>query len=911
MIDDVEEVLLRAYGMLKIYMEGTTKTHQEVVTKATELLGLFNMSNQECIDYVVDKYEENHNIKAYEPDVLVDSNNLPETWLYNRKENTPLDHFNRYKEYLRNDDFPEDAIEKMEKSTEKVLSYCADPENRSRSLNTKKKGLVIGDVQSGKTANYLALINMAADYGYKLIILLSGLTDSLRIQTQKRIDSGFVGANSDSIGSEFEIYMGVGTSEEKHFAIPMTNQQLDFVKFKRANSNFSRSDFAKPVIMVVKKNKGILTQMKEWVKPDNDDIKCNNILIIDDESDNASVNTKNKDEDPSVINKLIRDIFNNFPIATYVGYTATPFANIFIDPYDDESCKDLFPSDFIVQLKEPDNYFGLHKALMSGNHVRILDEQEENFLPVKHNKDVEVYPELPESLIEAINDFIIVNVIRTLRGQKNKHRTLMINVSRLNNIQDKIKYKVEDYIKKIKSCIEQSYKLSIDDFKKDPKLNKIYNQYLHDDFYKEIRENLSWDQIQAGLNSEIQQFELTIMNNRNSKNRFNYDDYKEKGARLIAIGGFVLSRGLTLEGLTISYFSRNANAYDTMLQMCRWFGYRNGYEDLCRIYISQINIDNYGAIEDAVNDLKDQISIMSSRGKTPKEFGLMVKESPETLETSMLITSRNKMRATEEIYRSFNFSGADVDTSKIYRDLETNIKNRLIINELVTNLKQDGILLENYNNSGRYMFRNVNKKHISDFVSKIIIPIENRKFDQDSLSDFIENSEEFINWDVVVATGTHSGSTWNFCSTNLYLPVRSFEVREEENIVRISGGNNKLVDPGLYNSGLSKKEKEEAKQNALNDKNPHLEPIAKDYLQVRKTPLLIIYPVKLKPKPGNELQQQVASEFGEDKIMFGFAIGFPGIDNRVMVKYRANERKLKELAGQVEEEEEEEVYGEE
>lgn len=909
MIEDVEEVLLRAYGMLKIYMEGVTKTHQEVVTKAAELLSLFNMSNQEYIDYVVDKYEENYNIKAYEPDVLLDSNNLLETWLYNRKENVPLNHFNRYKEYLRNDDFPENVIEKIEKSTEKILSYCADPENRSKSLNTKKKGLVIGDVQSGKTANYLALINMAADYGYKLIILLSGLTDSLRIQTQKRIDSGFVGANSDSIGSEFELYIGVGALEEKHYAIPMTNQQLDFIKFKRANSNFSRSDFAKPVIMVVKKNKGILTQMKEWVKPDNDDIRCNNILIIDDESDNASVNTKNKDEDPSVINKLIRDIFNNFPIATYVGYTATPFANIFIDPYDDESCKDLFPSDFIVQLKEPDNYFGLHKALMSESHVRILNEQEKYFLPVKHNKDVEVYPELPESLIEAINDFIIVNAIRTLIGQKNKHRTMMINVSRFNNIQDKIKYKVADYINRIKSCIEQSYKLSIEEFKKEPKLNKMYNQYLYDDFYKEIRENYSWDQIQAGLNSEIQQFELTIMNNRNSNNRFNYDDYKDKGARLIVIGGFVLSRGLTLEGLTISYFSRNANAYDTMLQMCRWFGYRNGYEDLCRIYISKINIDNYGAIEDAINDLKHQIAIMSSIGKTPKDFGLMVKESPETLETSMLITSRNKMRATEEVYRSFNFSGADVDTSKIYRNVESNIKNRLVINELVTNLKQDGILLENYNN--RFMFRNVDKRHISDFISKLLIPIENRKFNQESLADFIENSEEFKKWDIVVATGTHSGSKWNFCSTDLYLPVRSFEVREEENIVRISGGNNRLVDPGLYNSGLSEKEKEEAKKVALSGKSPHLEPVAKDYLKVRKTPLLIIYPVKLNPKSNNKLQEKIAAEFTEDKIMFGFAIGFPGIDNRVMVKYRANERKRRELAGLVEEEEEEEVYGEE
>lgn len=902
-----ETQLEKAYGMLKLFMEGQTKTHQEIIDSSIKILELLSINESDNLNYLVDKYEENNNIKAYDPDVLVDIDSASDSWLYERKSTKNLDYFNRYKSYLRKDDFPEDALDKMEKSTEKILSYCADPLNVAKSLNTKKRGLVIGDVQSGKTANYLSLINMAADYGYQLIILLAGLTDSLRIQTQKRIDSGFVGAQSDTIGA-VEIFVGVGTSEERHYAIPMTNQKFDFVKFKKENANFKRSDLSKPVIMVVKKNKGILSQMAEWVKPDMDDIKSNNILIIDDEADNASVNTKNQDEDPSVINKLIRDIFNNFPIASYVGYTATPFANIFINPYDDEASKDLFPSDFIVQLKEPDNYFGIKKALFDEHHVRYLDEQEENFLPVKHNKDIEVYNELPESLIEALNDFVITNVIRTLRGQGKKHRTFMINVSRFNNIQDKIKYKVEEYLKKLSNSIEQCYKLPVDDFCKEPKLKKIYDQYNNDDFYVDIRESFSWDQIQELLNDEIEKFEIAIMNNRNSKNRFNYDDYKDVGARLIAIGGFVLSRGLTLEGLTISYFSRNANAYDTMLQMCRWFGYRNGYEDLCRIYISEINVENYRAIDDAVDDLKAQIAIMSSRGKTPMEFGLMVKESPDTLETSMLITSRNKMRASQEVVRSLNYSGASVDTSKIYMDVDSNIKNKNLLDELVSKIKREGIILEDVD--GRFMFRDVPKAYVSEFIEKILIPLENRKFDKDGLSECILNSEEFNKWDIAIATGSKTSSNkWTFCSRELPLPLRSFKYRDNENFIRISGGNNRLAEPGIYNCGLTPDEKEKAKKIAINSPKPHKEPIAADYLKVRKKPILIIYPLAL--NPSNDQEKKIADKFNNEKVVIGFAIGFPGSDNKLMVKYRANARKLKELSGDIEEEEEEEVYGEE
>lgn len=908
------QIIDKAYGMLKVFMDGMPKTHNEIILATQNLLNILKCetsNNNDVLLRIVDMYEENIGTKSYEPDVLTDINNNT-SWMYDKKEKIEHRYFGRYKDYLRNEDFSEDSIVKMEKSTEKILSYCANPENDFAIKGRKKKGLIIGDVQSGKTANYLALINMAADYGYKLIVLLAGLTDSLRIQTQKRVDSGFVGANSSTISGNID-FIGVGEVEQKYYAIPMTDQDQDFGKFVKTSVHSTIGDYNKPIIMVVKKNKSILSQMKDWVKPDLNGIKCHNILIIDDEADNASVNTKKPEEDPSIINKLIRDLFNNFPIATYIGYTATPFANIFIDPCDDESNKDLFPSDFIIQLKEPDNYFGSKKSLLGLNrnrHIRILDEDEPNFLLVNHKKDADVYPEMPDSLMKAINDFLITNVIRTLEGQKKKHRTMMINVSRFNSIQDTIHYKVSCYIERLKNSVEQSFKLGLSDFIKDKRLKDLYNQYINDKFYEMYQNKYSWEQIQNNLYDEIKMFDITIINNKNSKkNRYNYDDYKDIGARVIVIGGFVLSRGLTLEGLTTSYFSRNASAYDTMLQMCRWFGYRRGYESLCRIYISEINLDNFGAIIDAVDDLKEQFSVMAACGKTPQEFGLMVKESPDTLETSMLITSHNKSRNSKELYRSLNYSGVAVDTPKLYKDPDKNNKNLETLDEFVNELKKEGKILETFNN--RNMFINVDKNIIAKFLDKLLIPLENKKFDKDSISEYIKKTDKFIKWDIAIATGSSSNNNWYFCHRNLPVALRSFNVREEENYIRISGNNNRLAEPGIYNAGLTDKEIKNAKELAKKRKTGKGEAIAKDYLSVsNRKPLLIIYPIQLNNFENDELKQKIVNNYINENVLLGFAIGFPGIESKVIVKYRANEIKIKELSKSIEVEEVEEVYDE-
>lgn len=910
--DDVD----RMYDMLKTWAHGKSFTHTQLIEFSTNLFNMLypntNISKN-LIDNIVEKYESNMSIQAFTPDVLIDFDNDPE-WFHKMKadENTKHDYFKRYKAYLRHNDFAEQSIDNIEHNSETILSYCANPFNPKDIKARKKKGLVVGDVQSGKTANYLGLINMASDYGYSVILVLAGMTESLRKQTQDRIDEGYIGAISSTIGKENIHYIGVSELDTRkdHYAIPLTNNTNDFSTKVKDSINAIRGDYKKPQILVVKKNKRTLENVKEWIKPDQSIVDGDSILIIDDEADNASINTSKSNENPSVINKLIREIFNNFKIASYVGYTATPYANIFIDPNDENNNYDLFPSDFIVQLNPPENYFGGYKVFErlpndKFRHIRVIEENEQYFLPVHHKRE-DPYFGLSDSLKEAIQSFVLNNVLRTLKGGNHykKHRTMMINISRFNDKQADIQYYVEQYITKLKNIINQTAYMSTDNFIRNEEMNNLYKLYHTDDFYLNMKVRYDWSKIQELLCDEVNKIVVVTINNKN-KNRFSYADY-ENGARLIAIGGFVLSRGLTLEGLMISYFSRSGSAYDTLLQMCRWFGYRPGYEHLCRIYMSRISIMNFLTVLEATEDLKGQFREMRAIGKTPKNFGLMVKESPDVLETSLLVTSRNKTGRSEEIIRTLNYSAKPVDTSKLYKDKDLNDKNKNAVKTFIEDLKSlYGITLVQEN--GRYVFKRVHKSSIAKLLRTLCIPLENRKFDTESLVDFIQNTEEFQEWDVAIATGNKTNLNFNIANYSIPATKRSFDVRSEENYIRISGSNNRLVEPGIFNTGLTDDQIKELKKR-------NKTPTAKDYLGVEgRRPLFVIYPVQLyqneKDKTGvkDEEKERLLTIYSNE-IIFGFGIGFPSHGDDVKIKFRANQIKIRELLKAYEEDEDDDDF---
>ncbi len=886
-----------------LLVDNRTFTHSELLQNIKELAGYLRYEVEDLdVDYIVREFERQKGIKTFSPDILFLEEGhtrwFEEATKEFEKNHVKPEYFERYRNFLQKQKFSPQTIEQIERNTRDILSMCANPNASLNAIDSKKKGLVIGDVQSGKTANFLALINLAIDYGYKMIIVLSGITEYLRRQTQKRVDSGVIGAISGTINSYDIKYIGVGERDDypNYYAIPLTTDNVDFIKFVKSHSNFAPADTTKPIIIVGKKNSSVLTQIGDWVGRQDINAKTKNILIIDDEADNASVNTKKTTEDPSRINGLIRNIISKVNIASYVGFTATPFANIFINPFDvsDEST-DLFPSDFIVQLHSDSNYFG-HKKVFKENRIIKIEESERDFmLPVSHKRDASF--SINPSLKEAIKLFLITNVIRTLRGDGTAHRTMMINISVFNDVQDKILYKVKSYVENLRRIISQTSHYEDDKFFRSDEMKELFRIYSSN---SKLSAEYDWEKIKHGFYDEITKFEVRVFNNKHEK--FIYEDYDDVGARLIAIGGYVLSRGLTLNGLNISYFNRRTAAYDTMLQMSRWFGYRPNYEDLCFVYMTQLNIDNFGAVAEAVEDLKVQFKEMKLKKKKPRDFGLMVKESPETLETDLIITARNKMRQSRDIEIGLNYGGVVADTSKIFKNKKYNNNNLANIQRFVEEIKRDVVLLEGVriaterSRTTRQMYRNVNKKHIAKLVRGLSIPLENRKFDIDNISEYIENSDVFDFWDVVIAEGNERKDSLKFTLSGRELTTveRKTNVISEpdEDFFRMGGSNNRVVDPGIFNSGLTAEQIEEAKaiaieESKITDRSTEL--IAKDYLRVRnRKPLLIILPIELSD------DEQFADYKSEP--LLGFGIGFPAKEDPIIVRYKANPIKIKELA---------------
>ncbi len=920
MMFDFEKMVNKAYDLLYMDLDGIKQKHADMVVAAERVLDFMRLSKQDpyydtILKRIVDKYEIEVGIKFYDPMVIVDPNTIS-SWLYEAKSKGTTRHafFDRYKQYLRREGFSPKAIENIERSCEKTLSLCANP--RIKNATERKRGLVVGDVQSGKTANYLGLINMAYDYGYRIVVLLAGMTDSLRLQTQKRTDEGVVGAISDSIGNEI-VYCGVGEPNGEHYVIPFTNRENDFGDFINKNLNATINDFKKPVALVVKKNSKILDSVLNKLQSAVTGYDSNSILIIDDEADNASISTAKDEDKPTAINKRIRGIFNKFPVASYVGFTATPFANIFINPEDkDPDNLDLFPSDFIVQLVSPDSYFGGGKIFLqeggTSRFIRILEVNEPYFLPVKHKKEDSFYT-MPESMKEAIHVFIIGNVIRTLRGQGTKHRSMMINISRFNGLQWEIKDVVVAYVTKLKNVLEQDSYKSTEKFIENVDMAKLFAAW-NNKFFDEIRNGneelglkpIDWEQIKNGLYDEVKQIQTIVINSKiSASDKFNYDDYEEVGARVITIGGFVLSRGLTLEGLMVSYYSRNAGAYDVLLQMGRWFGYRPKYEDLCRIYMSQDNVDRFTAVFEAVSDLKEQFAELERHPeKSPRDFGLMVQESPDTLETSLLVTSRNKMRNSDEIVYHLNYGGVYADTSKIIPDASINTHNADVTLQFFNKIK---VLPNTFqSDKGRRMVRQVSKYDVADFIRELKISYFNKKFETQSLAEYIEDSDVFPYWDVVVATGSrevkNSVTMAKFDLQNGYkAPVRSFRYSDDDEgkLIRVGGANNRILDPGIFDAGLSIDEEQKKQILEQKDKDDpgrtHTNLTAKDYLKLREYPILVLYPFFLETE-GGKLISDVIDGFSDSEPVWGYAIGFPKKESTKRVKYRINKVKIDELS---------------
>ena len=692
------------------------------------------------------------------------------------KKNATLNYSEDYEDYLAEiEKFPSEVISKIDDATKRILEKCGDPQNKSI---WERRGMVVGSVQSGKTANYVSLINKAADFGYKIIIVITGIHENLRRQTQTRINKGFIGFEIDTKSWKGE-KIGVGEDDRTTFPHAFTSKFDDFaIKTARTSPYKIDSQCERPLIFTIKKNPNVLENLIKYFESSPAKDLANKInhpmLLIDDEADNASINTAYKRGAITKINSQIRKILNLFSQASYVGYTATPFANIFIDPdsqkliysykqkkenkeyeikTEELNSRDLFPRDFIVGLEPPENYFG-PKALFGDEGkfedavIEIFDNEDYITLDPKiHNKYFE--PDVPPSLKEAIICFFISDAIKNIRGLfKKKDSSMMINVSRFTDVQNKLKHKVKDIVKSIKEKIVTYSGL-------DSSLRKEGLKEIEEIFKNNYGElNLDWEEVNSSLLETYSRIELMEINQRSTDVlKYNDDDNEQDPVSYIVIGGFSLSRGITLKGLTISYILRNSLMYDTLLQMGRWFGYRPGYEDICRIWMTQNMKDDFEHITDSVLELMKDLKSLEKSKSTPFDFGLRVLSHPD----SLMITARNKEGKSKIIKTTFDFSGRLIETFSVPKNQKILLSNYKLSEKLIEKcftLKSNEDLDVIKNSYNGYFFENINSDNITNFLTNFVAAsYSNQLKIIDPIIKYIlrrQDNNELSNWDIYI-----------------------------------------------------------------------------------------------------------------------------------------------------------------
>jgi hypothetical protein len=643
----------------------------------------------------------------------------------NWTDGTQWTNWDRHEKFLR--DQPKWGAQQVDSVADESLRIIGKTTPISR-LEYQCRGLVVGYVQSGKTANFTAVAARAADVGYRLIIVLSGIHDSLRNQTQRRLNRELINTGND---------WTTLTSETEDFQVPMVANGF--------------SD-AGTVLVVAKKIPPVLRRLNQWIKDLNGQLDSIPVLIIDDEADQASINTKGnrKDpsvdddakveiSDPSVTNSLIREILQQIPRAAYIAYTATPFANILISPdaIDSEVGLDLFPKDFVVQLPRPEGYTGteeLFGASSVGRDVmRSVTENDVRALKPKRRKKlaplvIEHEQSLPQSLCDALLVFVVAGAIRLLRKQTDRPHTMLIHISQMQADQIRIGAAIEQQIKGwrdheriVPGSLRAMLKSALID------LGEIAMPADRETVLDEAVINLSRIQV--------------VVLNSTTGEELEYDAKPDR--QLIAVGGNRLSRGLTLEGLTVAYFLRTTSMADSLLQMARWYGFRTGYEDLIRIWTTDGIAQWFIELALVEESLRDSITAMNKAGRRPDEMQIRMRSHSD-----LMLTSKRKSKMLEESNRSWSCENPQT--------ILFPLRNAAILDK---NADLTASLLMAYPPSqtayGGLLAYDIPASAVSDFVRAFIVHEDTLAFRGNLIADWImERSTvgELTTWTIFVAS---------------------------------------------------------------------------------------------------------------------------------------------------------------
>lgn len=567
-------------------------------------------------------------------------------------------------------------IDSLDKSSDAVLRHLEDP-RPSGPREFRVQGLVLGYVQSGKTANFSALIAKAADLGYKLVVVLSGIHNSLRAQTQARLNRE-LGVTAQGVG------------------LPRVGEQWVAVSTADYNGDFHPGTFDaavlqgnERVVMVVKKNASVLNRLVNWM---DERVPADlPVLVIDDEADQASINTggnrpsledfdlserdrgavpEEEELDPSRINALIRGLLNTFRRVSYVGYTATPFANVLIDPaaIDRVHAHDLYPRDFILSLPRPAGYVGAQELFgreaLAGeddsidglNVVCTVPDWEVGSLVPADKKARETWePAITDSLRKALLDFLLASAGKVHRLGDGISSMLIHTTQRIAQ-QNALGHAVGEHL----ATIRQGWRYDRPSIREELR-HRWDNEFRPVTVEMNAANDAAFESIEDELSSVIQDVRVLVLNS-SSTDLLDYDT--DPTMKVVLIGGNRLSRGLTLEQLVVSFYVREASNYDTLLQMGRWFGYRVAYADLTRLWTTQELYMRFRHLALVEEELRRQIAVYETHRITPLRFGPRIRTHP-----GMKVTALNKQAAGQHVADSY--SNQRIQTTRFRLDDQT------------------------------------------------------------------------------------------------------------------------------------------------------------------------------------------------------------------------------------------------
>lgn len=744
---------------------------------------------------------------------------------------------------LRELDRSREEIDSVDEESTTIVSLLDSPGQEQFST----RGLVIGHVQSGKTGNMAAVIAKAADTPFKFFIVLSGMTDSLRNQTQGRLDADIVATGG----------------RDRWFSWTKADQIENGVVVEKGDFNHPAVggfplDGPKNHLAVIKKNAGVLRRLLAKLRSTPVAVlRQTPFLIIDDECDQASVNSAALDRAISTINRLIREIIETLPRVSYVGYTATPFANVLISP---ANIDDLYPRHFIHPMRRPKAYFGavelFGREALEGDRVdvetgfnmirEVPDDQTPRLRPTSRANgsfNFEVTP----ALDKAIRYFVLTVAARECRGQESEHSSMLLHTSVLNSVHKSTERAVRPHLEALSARLangdsallgelqvlweEECSKVSAEDFGRTP---------------------LSFDQLRARLSEAARSIEVKV-ENWSSDDRI---DYSIPARRYLVIGGNVLARGLTLHGLIVSFFMRSSSQYDTLMQMGRWFGYRKGFEDLPRVWMEGSVRDAFFDLATVEEEIRRDAHRYAEENFSPEEFAVRIRKIP-----GLAITARSKMR--NAVTARIGYEGEHLQTIRFPRYEEAWLRdNWNASSELVD--KGDLKLVR-----GNQIVSGVDVADVRRFLSQYQVYETHRTMERSLLLDYIARVEQddssLSNWNVAVISGdSRNVSELPIGQIGVVRCVTRSPLQDSKDIASIKALMSKqdlLADMDQLPSAISGMRWEAIKRHRELHRMP---------------PLLLLYPIDRRSEPKDERTRQTREPMNASLDVMGLGILFPG-----------------------------------